>query len=336
VNVLVLHQAVPTEAGPEERDVLEQLAAVSRGLTLLGHSVRAFACGLNLEALQRQLSAGATDVVVNLVESLAGTDALLSLPAFVLEALGVPYTGSPAAALLGTSDKPGAKARLRAAGLPTPDWWSLDSSAILDEPQKVIVKAVWEHASFGLTDESVRTLRAGDSPGDFARARSQATGRPHFVESFVPGREFNLSLLARAAEGDPEVLPVAEIDFSGFAEYQPRIVGYRAKWEVGSFEYDATPRVFLANERERGLADQLGELAVACWRLFGLRGYVRVDFRVDETGKPWILEINANPCLAPDAGFAAACQRRGIEESEMLGRILAAAGCTKSAPRGSA
>ncbi len=59
---------------------------------------------------------------------------------------------------------------------------------------------------------------------------------------------------------------------------------------------------------------------------FGLRGYARVDFRVDRQGRPWILEINTNPCLSPDAGFAAAVARAGIGLDEAIGTILAAAG----------
>jgi len=57
--------------------------------------------------------------------------------------------------------------------------------------------------------------------------------------------------------------------------------------------------------------------------LFGLRGYARVDFRVDAQGRPWILEINANPCLSPDAGFAAALARAGIEFTRAVKWIVA-------------
>jgi|GEM_PF-3737873 len=52
--------------------------------------------------------------------------------------------------------------------------------------------------------------------------------------------------------------------------------------------------------------------ALACWKVFGLRGYGRIDFRIDHDGRPWILEVNANPCLSPDAGFAAALNRAGV------------------------
>ena len=68
--------------------------------------------------------------------------------------------------------------------------------------------------------------------------------------------------------------------------------------------------------------DRLKTLASHCWGLFDLGGYVRVDFRVDADGQPWILEINANPCIAPDAGYAAALQQAGIPFSQAIQRIL--------------
>jgi D-alanine-D-alanine ligase len=67
---------------------------------------------------------------------------------------------------------------------------------------------------------------------------------------------------------------------------------------------------------------QLAYLARECWHGFGLRGYARVDFRVDQEGNPWILEINANPCLSPDAGFAAALERAGISFPQAVERLL--------------
>ena len=60
-----------------------------------------------------------------------------------------------------------------------------------------------------------------------------------------------------------------------------------------------------------------------CWHLFVLKGYARVDFRVDEQNQPWVLEINANPCLSPDAGFVAAAARAGLSVEDIIQRIVA-------------
>ncbi|MFZ1984893.1 MAG: GNAT family N-acetyltransferase, partial [Desulfatitalea sp.] len=76
------------------------------------------------------------------------------------------------------------------------------------------------------------------------------------------------------------------------------------------------------------LIDRLKALALACWELFDLAGYARVDFRVDSAGRPWVLEINANPCIAPDAGFAAAIERAGLTYDQAVERIIGAARTT--------
>ncbi len=70
------------------------------------------------------------------------------------------------------------------------------------------------------------------------------------------------------------------------------------------------------------LISSLREISLRCWNIFSLRGYARVDFRVDNNGKPWVLEINANPCLSPDAGFAAALEKASIKYHEAIGFII--------------
>lgn len=120
----------------------------------------------------------------------------------------------------------------------------------------------------------------------------------------------------------PEVLPPAEIRFDAYPPGKVRVVGYRSKWKEGSFEFANTPRSFDFPAQDAALLTDLRELALRCWRLFGLKGYARVDFRVDKEGRPWILEVNANPCLSPDAGFFAAALRADLDFPAVLTRII--------------
>ena len=99
-------------------------------------------------------------------------------------------------------------------------------------------------------------------------------------------------------------------------------MGHRAKWQADSFEYHHTPRRFDFPALRRTAVGPLAPLAEECWTLFRLRGWVRVDFRVDAAGQPWILEINANPCLSPDAGFAAALEQASLPFEQAIQRIL--------------
>jgi D-alanine-D-alanine ligase len=242
----------------------------------------------------------------------------------------LPYTGTPTGPLLLTNHKVLTKERLLQAGLPTPGWlelnpkppvWANAVHAPAFQPGKpYILKAIMEHASFGLDEHSL--VAFGDEASLRAELRRATVqmGRECFAEQYIDGREFNLSVLA--GPDGPEVLPPAEIDFSAFPPDKPRIVGERAKWEDDSFEFSNTPRRFDFDGSENALLRQLQELARASWHAFGLHGYVRVDFRVDAAGQPWILEINANPCLSPDAGFVAALAQAGIPWSVAVQRIL--------------
>jgi D-alanine-D-alanine ligase len=324
MRVALLHNAVPPDAAADEADVLVQTDAVRAALVAGGHEVTNVACDLDLATLAEGLAADRPDAVFNMVESLGGQGRLIAVVPYLLEALGVCYTGSPADAIHLTSHKTLAKRLLVQAGLPTPAWLEADGSAAGGTGgDRWIVKSVWEDASLGMDDSAV-------TGGGATAARSLLTGRagrpgaPWLAEAFVEGREFNLALLD--GPDGPTILPPAEILFPDFPADKPRIVGYAAKWDPASFEYSHTVRDFPAVGADEPLQAELIRLALACWDLFGLRGWARVDFRVDENGSPFILEINVNPCLAPDAGFAAALAQAGIPFASAVDRILAAAG----------
>jgi len=200
-------------------------------------------------------------------------------------------------------------------------------------PGRFIIKAIWEEASFGIDAGAIMDAKnEADLRAKLAQ-RSEHLGREAFAEAYIDGREFNLSVLE--TEKGPVVLPPAEIDFGDFPPNKPRIVDYAAKWDVNSFEYHHTPRRFEFADADRGLLDQLVSLAIRCWEVFGLRGYVRVDFRVDDQRRPWVLEINANPCISPDAGFVAAAERGGLNFVNVVDAIVRSAmrGAVKPASR---
>jgi D-alanine-D-alanine ligase len=329
MHVLVLFNRVSSLSPAAELDVLQQVLAVENALRGLGHYSTRQSCGLDLDELRAGLIETAPDVVFNLVESLGGTDRLMPLVTVLLDGLGLSCTGSSSLALLLANHKVAAKKKLLAAGLPTPAWmtrqdsdWQGLSNA-QPGPDTVIIKAIAEHASFGLSAASLFQPGPGAISDVHQRLaeHSEKLQVPHFAEAFVPGREFNLSLLA--SDQGAEVLPPAEIEFVDFDSDEPRIVGQEAKWDVHATSYINTPRSFDFAIQDRPLLDELMALARHCWHVFGLRGWARVDFRVDADGQPWILEINANPCLSPDAGFAAAAARAGLSFPDVVSRILA-------------
>lgn len=325
VKIAIVHQHVPADACADERDVLDQAVAIRDALAGRGYDVSVLPCTADLGNVRRKLELLAPAAVFNLVETLEGSGRLIHLAPALWEVAGIPFTGSSSEALYLTTHKLLAKERMLAAGLPVPEWIeggegnaqraTLNAERSTQEADW-IVKSVWEHASVGLSDASVlRGLSAEDV--------AERVPAGAFAERFIDGREFNLALLA--GPDGPEVLPSAEIVFEGFPAGKPKIVGYQAKWDEASFEYMHTVRRFADVPADRPLLAELRRLALRCWDVFALGGYARVDFRVDAAGRPWILEVNANPCLSPDSGFAATLAQAGLPYADAVERIVRAA-----------
>ena len=330
MRVAILHHDVSAADCAADQDVVIQAGVVEEACRNLGHETIRWACPDRPDSLPGSLKESKPDVVFQLVEKVYGSDKYASAVTSILSELNVPFTGSGSAALDLSNDKVLAKLVLAAAGLPTPRWAYLQFDAppetkaawllAAKELPKFILKPLGEHSSVGMDDSAVWS---GTSAVDLLteiQRRTNASGKPYFAEEFIDGREINLSLLA--GPNGPQVLPPAEIDFSKFPANKPKIVNYAAKWDEKTFEFQNTPRRFDFPATDGPLLAELSRLAVRCWEVFGLKGYVRVDFRVDQQGHPWILEINTNPCLSPDAGYAAALKQAGISIEEAVHRIL--------------
>lgn len=328
-DVVILHEVAAPDARPDSLDVLVQVAEVRAALDALGHSVRVLATDLDFASLLAELKSSPPDCLFNLVESLAGSDRLITVVPSLLATAGVCFTGSTAEAISLSTNKIAAKRWMRAHDMATPDWFAEDAPEDAGA-SRWIVKSVWEHASLGIDADSV--VDSGPEAEARMQQRRSDFGGEWFAEHYVTGREFNISILE--TDGAPRVLPIAEIRFDNFPADAPKIVGYAAKWDTEAAEYRDTPRFFpaLGGEEQR----QLESLASRCWQLFGMRGYARVDVRMDSQGMPWVLEVNANPCLSGDAGFAAAAAAAGLSYESLIESILQASlGPSKNTATGS-
>lgn len=325
MKMTIVHPDISDDVGKDEQDVLVQAETISSALLELGHQVSRLPVTLDLMEFQHDLDREMPDLVFNLVETLDGTGRFLHFVPSLLERRKLPFTGSGSESLYVTTGKVLAKERMRYAGIPTPSWRTGTGTGTIalnpDFKPPYIVKPVWEDASVGLDDASI--VQSPENLLDLLQEKTDRYGNC-FVESFVEGREFNVSLLAGGG-ADVEVLPAAEILFEQYPEGKPRIVGYDAKWEPDSFEFQNTPRTFEFAQDDATLVEKLGVLSRRCWKAFDLRGYARVDFRVDRDSNPWVIEINANPCISPDAGFTAAAARAGIGYTDMIERIVGSA-----------
>lgn len=313
--VPVLHAG--REDRPDEIDTVHAAEIVAATLSSLGFRSEVIRTGLDLHKLH-DLAARKPACVFNLVDGIDGDDSLIGLVPAVLEHLGVPFTGCGVEAFNLTLSKCRTKQMLRHLDLPTADW--SEDGANCKPQNRYIVKSDTYHGSRGMDEKSVVT--GSEASREIAMRADQYGGR-FFCEEFIDGREFNVALIGSA--DSVKVLPIQEIDFAGFPEDRAQIVDYAAKWDGSDAAYHTTNRRFGLELREPALAQKLVTISETVWRAFGLKGYARVDFRVNGA-TPYILEINANPALAPDAGFAAAAAEGGIAYGPLLEKVISLAG----------
>ena len=233
------------------------------------------------------------------------------------------FTGNPSRTLTVCQDKHKAKAVLNAYGLPTAPSQLID---LADQPLEVrfpvIVKPNAEDASLGIGPGLGRPRRRRPWPYRSSRIMD-VYKQPALVEEYIEGREFNVAVIENKGL---EALPVSEIDFSpGARNRLPHICSYEAKWLKDHILYQTTPPICPA-PIDDALRERLQTTAVAAFRALGCRDYARVDFRMGQDGAIYILEVNPNPDISLDAGYARALGAAGIKYTAfwkaMIGNAL--------------
>ncbi len=240
--------------------------------------------------------------------------------AALLELYGVPFTGSPPLTLGLSLNKGLTKDILSSRGITTPEYCVLDSA-----PQKLkktlkfplIVKPLSEDASIGIDSGAVvNTMKALRKRVEYITTKFS---QPAIVEEYVDGREFNVAVLGNNREA--RTLPASEIDFIEFPPDAPKICCYESKWVTVSPLYRKTKPVCPANIPE-GLKEELSVVALKAYQAMGCRDYARVDMRVGEDGNVKVLEVNPNPDISSDAGFARAAKAVGMSYSGLIAEII--------------
>ena len=325
-----LHHTTGSDWRPESNTaVMEEVRAVAQALEDLQIPYETISITA-ISDLADILKNHSAEVVVNLVEDLAGCNLDACYVPKVCQDHGKGCTGGDLSNLTLTQNKWHTKLTLREAGLPCPEGVLIPKGSALKPnhiiPPPYIVKPACADASEGI-DERSTVWDAGETLNTQIEKIHEEFGQPALVEQYIEGREVNVSL--RQVASSVEVMPLAEIDFSAFAEGQPRIVDYSAKWLAESFSYRNTPRKIPALLPE-ALAETIRHQALRCWYLLGCRDYARVDFRLDRADRPYVLEVNANPDISPDAGFAAALEAGNIPYCDFIRDILKHAGLRRS------
>jgi D-alanine-D-alanine ligase len=299
----------------DELDVLDQVAHIEKHLVDIGISVYRKGITEMFMSEIAELAKEKPDFVFNLVESINNKGELIYFVPALLNLYSIPYSGNSLESIFLTTNKTICSNTMKNAGINNPGSYLPSQAKLLKPGRKYIIKPIWEDGSLGITSDSVFECKPG-----FETKLKGLDDAHWFIEDFIDGREFNISVLA--GKDGPEVLPPAEIVFVNYSAGRPRIIDFKAKWEMDSFEYINTVREFPGNKINNRLATNLKEAALSCWHLFSLKGYARVDVRTDNNDNVFVIEINGNPCISPDGGFVAATKEAGYPFTDVLQRII--------------
>jgi D-alanine-D-alanine ligase len=289
-----------------ERGVsLRSGARVEDALERLGHEVLPLDVGGDLV---ERLTAERPDVAFIAMHGPGGEDGTAQE---LLEILGVPFTGPGVAACARCMDKVLAKHELRAAGVPTPDWFAFNETAFRELGAADALGQMEERLGFPLV---VKPSRGGSALGvKFAASRA---GVPEalvsafsyddrvLLERFAEGRELAVSVLG----GEP--LPVVEAIPSGGDRYD-----FEARYEIGRTTFACPAKL---SEAE---STAVTEAALAAYETLGCSGFSRVDLILAEDG-PQVLEVNAIPGLTDTSLLPQAAEAAGLSFEQLVERIL--------------
>lgn len=314
--------AVSTPIRGERQDLVSEAGAeveaqaVADALRRSGHVAALIPLGSEVVSFIGKLQLLRPAVIFNLCEGFRGDSAKEMHIAALYELLDIPYTGSSSLCLAQTQNKGLTKDLLVRHGLPTPDYFCAKVNEPLSRPiinYPLIVKPCSEDASLSIGSDSIVHNEAALKKR--IRYIHDRYRQDALVERFITGREFNVAVLGNPPTG---ILPLAEIVFA--KKLKVPIVSYAGKWETTSADYQGTTPICPAVVDEK-LRKKIEQIAVKACRLLGCRDYARVDIRL-QGDTPYILEINANPDICPDAGFARAAKTAGHDYPTLIQRIL--------------
>lgn len=316
-------EKLPIGLDMSEIGVVEAMDDIREALEYLGYKPVVFNVDSRVDRLIDFMKDEKPDLIFNLVECI-GNEAILEMNvACMYELFNIPYTGAGPLALGTALNKPRVKEILTYHNIKTPLFqvFKMAEKVALREGMEfpLIVKPAREDASVGISDKSVVY-----NMNELRRQVRYIWGefeQPALVEQYIDGRELNVAIIGNRK---PVALPISEIDFSGLHEGMHKIVSYAAKWLNGTVEYEGTKGVCPA-PLSPVVEAQVKEIALQCWELIGCRDYARVDFRLTADGTPYVLEVNPNPDISDNAGFARSARAAGYSFPQIIGKIVESA-----------
>ena len=319
VSIFSVYNGKPMKEDYSEKDLSEKsfLKELSKTETLLSEfftDVKSLAIDRDVQKTINNINSINPDVIFNFVESVEGISSYEWCIAGLFELLGYFYTGNKPSTLGNCLNKQRSKSILNSRGIVTPKHITLNPKARFTKDEialnyPVILKLNNEDASIGISEFSVaNNYKELRRQFNFL---AQTYNQEIIIEEYMKGRELNVAILGN------NVLPVSEINFKGLPPELPKIVTYDGKWMDGSIYYQFTKPVCPAKLSSR-IKTKIEKTAIAAYEALQCRDYARVDIRLTGDGTPYVIEVNPNPDISSDSGFARAASASGLSHNELL------------------
>lgn len=320
IDIAILHDDTEILRGREGEEahvgVWEAILPIEESLVRTGHRIARLSLGAGVPRVIQTLLVSKPDLVFHLAETAFGDTLGEARVAAMLDLLAIPHTSASPDTLLLCRDKLKTKAVLREHGILTPPH-AVSFDGRLPDRLPVppwISKPTLEDGSIGVTADAVTS-----NPLKLRRrvtALYRKLRQPILIESYIEGREINVGVVGE------DILPLVEIDFTNLPGKFPKIVNFESKWKYDTIHFKCTKTVCPAPVPP-ALSDRICRAGRSALSALNVRGYSRIDLRMDPAGRIYILEVNPNPDLSPIAGMAKMADTAGWGFDGLIRRILA-------------
>lgn len=304
------------EDAQEEYDSPETIDIIKKAIEGAGHHVELLGCG---RELAEKVMSDKIDIVFNIAEGTGGYRSREAQVPAMLEMFGIPYTGSDPQCLSICLDKPLTKQLVSAEGIPTPRWEvfrnksEFDACFHKDFPYPAIIKPAWEGSSKGVHQTSL--VSGYEEAGEEIRKNLEKYSQPVMMEEFIDGDEVTVGIIGNSP---PVIVGVMRILPRQKSEHFVYSLEVKRDWKrLVRYECPAA--------LDRNTLFLLREYSLKAYDTLGCRDFARVDFRIDNAGNPYFIEINPLPGLGTYSDLIIMAKKQGWMHGEVILAVFHAA-----------
>lgn len=322
IYVLVHTDLVPPEK-PESIDRFEtpwitEYDVISQ-LKNNGHNVQVIGLYNDLTPLLEAIKEKKPDIVFNLLEEFNGDTQMDYHIVALLEALKVKYTGCNSKGLALAKDKALSKKILKHHHVGTPNFYPLPKGKKRKLPKNLkyplIVKCLYEEASYGIAQASVVTSE--EKLNERVQYIHEKLEQDAIIEEFIEGKELYVGVMGNK---QLKTLPIWELKFENVDNPEKEIYSQRAKWNE---KYRKRKGIETGPAKlEKAVEDKVIKTCKKVYQILNLNGYARIDLRLTQDNKVYILEANPNPNIASDDEFAKSAAYSKVKYKDLIEEII--------------